>query len=58
MLKAIKTGFGISVGVILGSASLRVVCKRILNRVAKDEEFMEREKTRNPELYEDLKKYQ
>ena len=58
MLKAIKTGFGISVGVILGSASLRVVCKRILNRVAKDEEFMEREKTRNPKLYEELKKYQ
>ena len=58
MLKAIKTGFGISVGVMLGSASLRVVCKRILNRVAKDEEFMEREKTRNPKLYEELKKYQ
>ena len=58
MLKAIKTGFGISVGVILGSASLRVVCKRILNRVAKDKEFMEREKTRNPKLYEELKKYQ
>ena len=58
MLKAVKNGFGISVGVILGIASLRVACKRILNRVAKDEEFMEREKTRNPELYEDLKKYQ
>ena len=58
MLKAVKTGFGISVGVILGLASLRVACKRILKRVAKDEEFMEREKTRNPELYEDLKKYQ
>ena len=58
MLKAVKTGFGISVGVILGLASLRVACKRILNRVAKDEEFMEREKTRNPKLYEELKKYQ
>ena len=57
MLKAIKTGFGISVGGILGLASLRVACKRILNRVAKDEEFMEREKTRNPKLYEELKKY-
>ena len=58
MLKAIKTGFGISVGGILSLASLRVACKRILNRVAKDEEFMEREKTRNPKLYEELKKYQ
>ena len=58
MLKAVKTGFGISVGVILGLASLRVACKRILNRVAKDEEFMEQEKTRNPKLYEELKKYQ
>ena len=58
MLKAVKTGFGISVGVILGIASLRVACKRILNRVAKDEEFMKREKTRNPELYNELKKYQ
>ena len=58
MLKAVKTGFGISVGVILGLASLREACKRILKRVAKDEEFMEWEKTRNPELYEDLKKYQ
>ena len=58
MLKAVKTGFGISVGVILGLASLRVACKRILNRAAKDEEFMEREKTRNPKLYEELRKYQ
>ena len=58
MLKAIKIGFGISVGVILGQATLLAACKGILKRLAKDEKFMEREKTKDQELYEALKKYQ
>ena len=58
MLKAIKIGFGITIGCILGKATLQVVSKRILKKLAKDEKFMEREKTKDPELYEALKKYQ
>lgn len=58
MMKSIKKGFGFAVGVTLGCATVRMISEDILKWGAKDEALMERMKTKNPEVYENLKKHQ
>lgn len=57
MFELIKKGFGVSVGAILGIVTLDVISERFCKHYANNEKFMERLKTRNQKLYEDLKKY-
>lgn len=58
MMNSIKKGFGLAVGGLLGYATVRMVSDEILKWGAKDEALMERMKTKNPEVYENLKKHQ
>ena len=58
MWKSMKKGFGFSAGVILGHATLSAIAGRILRWIANDESYMEGLKNRDPEEYEELKKYQ
>lgn len=58
MLKTIKTAFGTTIGVGLGIAVLGFIKKEIMEWGAKDEEFMNYEKEKDPDMYEELKKYQ
>lgn len=57
MFELIKKGFGVSVGAILGIVTLYVISECFCKHYANNEKFMERLKTRNQKLYEDLKKY-
>ena len=58
MWKSMKKGFGFSAGIILGRATLSVIAGHILRWIANDESYMEQLKNRDPEEYEELKKYQ
>lgn len=58
MFKTIKAAMGVAIGLSLGFALVRFVKEEVMEWGAKDEEFMEYEKTHNPKLYEELKKYQ
>lgn len=58
MLKAIKHGFGLAVGAILGYVTMGVVGSYILDYAAKDEDYVESKKNSDPEMYETLKKHQ
>lgn len=57
MLKNIKAGMGLAIGLSLGFATVRIVKSEIMKWGAKDDEFMARVKETDPELYEQLKKY-
>ena len=57
MKNAIKKGFGLTIGAMLGYATLATIAVEVLKWGAKDEQYMERLKNRDPELYERLKKY-
>lgn len=57
MLKNIKAGMGLVIGLSLGVATIRFVKSEIMRWGAKDDELMARMKETDPELYEQLKKY-
>lgn len=57
MLKNIKAGMGLAIGLSIGFAAVQVMKKEIMKWGAKDDEFMARVKETDPELYEQLKKY-
>lgn len=57
MLKGIKTGMGLAIGVTLGCALMGFMKEEIMRWGAKDEEFMDQLKTDDPKLYEELDKY-
>lgn len=58
MLKSFKTAFGATIGVSLAIATLAFIKNEIMKWGAKDEEFMNYEKEKDPDMYEELKKYQ
>lgn len=58
MLESIKKGFGLTVGAIFGYGVLSVLAEGVLKHYANNEEYMEQQKNKNPEIYEILKKYQ
>lgn len=57
MFKTIKAAMGVAIGLSLGFALVGFVKEEIMKWGAEDEEFMEYEKTHDPKLYEELKKY-
>lgn len=58
MKNSIKVGFGLAVGSILGAATMKFISESLMKWGAKDKDFMKYEKANNPDLYENLKKYQ
>ena len=57
MFENFKKGFGLALGVILAKATLQFILQEMLRHFANDKEFMEKEKTYNPRMYEVLKPY-
>ena len=58
MKNGIKVGFGLAVGFVLATAASKALYHAIMRWGVNDEAFMEFEKTHNPTMYEELKKYQ
>ena len=58
MKDGIKFGFAVTVGMYLATAVVKTLGFGVMKWGAKDEKFMEFEKVHNPEMYEELKKYQ
>lgn len=57
MKEYIKLGFGLTAGSLIALVSLKMVSKGYLKWAAKDEKLMEHFKSKDPEMYEKLKKY-
>lgn len=57
MFKNFKKGFGLALGIITAKAIISVISKEATIYFANDREFMEKEKTYNPRMYEELKQY-
>lgn len=57
MLKTIKTGFGLTLGFMIGTIAVDLCKEAIMRWGADDDEFMEYEKEHNPKMYEQLKKH-
>ena len=58
MKDGIKLGFAVTIGMFLANAVVRTLGVGVMKWGANDKEFMEYEKKNNPEMYEELKKYQ
>lgn len=53
----IKAGIGFTIGVSLASGAIKFISEKLMNKLANDEEYMEKLKTEDPAGYETLQKY-
>ena len=53
----IKAGIGFTIGMSLTCGAIKFVSEKLMNKLANDEEYMEKLKTEDPAGYETLQKY-
>ena len=53
----IKAGIGFTIGMSLTCGAIKFVSEKLMNKLANDEEYMEKLKTDDPAGYETLQKY-
>ena len=53
----IKVGIGFTIGMSLTCGAIKFVSEKLMNKLANDEEYMEKLKTDDPAGYETLQKY-
>ena len=53
----IKAGIGFTIGMSLTCGVIKFVSEKLMNKLANDEEYMEKLKTDDPAGYETLQKY-